>query len=103
MKEEFHDFGGYFIINGLEKLIRMITITRRNYPLAYIRPSNTKKRAGCSEFVCEMKCVREDFTSHTISLHYINDGTICLRILIKKTELMIPLIFCWPYLIIGSL
>ena len=92
LKEEFHDFGGYFIINGLEKLIRMITITRRNYPIAYIRPSVTKKRAGCSEFVCEMKCVREDFTSHTIALHYINDGTICLRILIKKTELMIPLI-----------
>ena len=99
LKEEFHDFGGYFIINGLEKLIRMITITRRNYPLAYIRPSNTKKRAGCSEFVCEMKCVREDFTSHTISLHYINDGTICLRILIKKTELMIPLILILKALI----
>ena len=30
LKEECHDFGGYFIINGLEKLIRMITITRRN-------------------------------------------------------------------------
>ena len=99
LKEEFHDFGGYFIINGLEKLIRMITITRRNYPLAFIRPSNTKKRAGCSEFVCEMKCVREDFTSHTISLHYINDGTICLRILIKKTELMIPLILILKALI----
>ena len=60
LKEEFHDFGGYFIINGLEKLIRMITITRRNYPIAYVRPSVTKKRAGCSEFVCEMKCVREE-------------------------------------------
>ena len=92
LKEEIHDFGGYFIINGLEKLIRMITITRRNYPIAFIRNSVMKKRAGCSEFVCEMKCVREDFTSHTIDLHYINDGTICLRILIKKTELMIPLI-----------
>ena len=99
LKEEFYDFGGYFIINGLEKLIRMITITRRNYPIAYIRPSFTKKRAGCSEYVCEMKCVREDFTSHTISLHYINDGTICLRILIKKTELMIPLILILKALI----
>ena len=37
LKEEFHDFGGYFIINGLEKLIRMISITRRNYPIAFIR------------------------------------------------------------------
>jgi DNA-directed RNA polymerase I subunit RPA2 len=92
LKEDIHDFGGYFIINGLEKLIRMITITRRNYPIAYVRPSAVKKKLGCSEFVCEMKCVREDLTSHTISLHYMNDGTICLRILIMKQELMIPLI-----------
>ena len=92
LKEDIHDFGGYFIINGLEKLIRMITITRRNYPIAYIRPSATKKKQNCSEFVCEMKCVREDLTSHTISLHYMYDGTICLRILLRKQELMIPFI-----------
>ncbi len=36
LKEDPHDFGGYFIINGLEKLIRMIAIPRRNYPLAYV-------------------------------------------------------------------
>lgn len=92
LKEDIHDFGGYFIINGLEKLIRMITIPRRNYPIAYARTSAAKKRQNCSEFVCEMKCVREDLTSHTIALHYMNDGTIYLRLIMRKQELMIPLI-----------
>jgi len=39
-----------------------------------------------------MKCVREDLFSKTISLHYINDGNISLRILYKKQEFLIPLI-----------
>ena len=39
-----------------------------------------------------MKCVREDLFSKTISLHYISDGNITLRILYKKQEFLIPLI-----------
>ena len=36
MKEECNDFGAYFIVNGIEKLIRMIVIQRRNYPLGFM-------------------------------------------------------------------
>jgi DNA-directed RNA polymerase I subunit RPA2 len=39
-----------------------------------------------------MKCVREDLTSHTITLHYINDGNCLLRIIIRKQEFLIPAI-----------
>jgi len=35
-KEECNDFGAYFIVNGIEKLIRMIVIQRRNYPLGFM-------------------------------------------------------------------
>jgi DNA-directed RNA polymerase I subunit RPA2 len=35
-KEDIHDFGGYFIINGIEKLIRMLVIPRRNYPIGFV-------------------------------------------------------------------
>jgi len=35
-KEECNDFGAYFIINGIEKLIRMIVINRRNYPIGFM-------------------------------------------------------------------
>lgn len=30
--EDCNEFGGYFILNGLEKLIRMLIIPKRNYP-----------------------------------------------------------------------
>ena len=39
-----------------------------------------------------MKCVREDFVSQTVTLHYINDGNVMLRMLIKKQEFLIPMI-----------
>ena len=98
-KEDLHDFGGYFIVNGLEKLIRMITVPRRNFPIGFVRPSASKKKANCSEYVCEMKCVREDLTSQTIALHYLTDGNISLRIVIRKQELMIPFILILKALI----
>ena len=37
--EDCNEFGGYFILNGLEKIIRMLIITKRNYPIAFNRPS----------------------------------------------------------------
>lgn len=46
-----------------------------------------------------MKCVREDFVSQTITLHYINDGNVMLRLLIKKQEFLIPIIIILKALI----
>lgn len=37
--EEAEELGGYFIINGNEKLIRLLIVNRRNNPMAIIRPS----------------------------------------------------------------
>jgi DNA-directed RNA polymerase I subunit RPA2 len=39
-----------------------------------------------------MRCVREDLYSRTITLHYLNDGNVYLRILLKKKELQMPII-----------
>jgi DNA-directed RNA polymerase beta subunit len=36
LKEDVHDFGGYFIIHGIEKLIRLTAVSRRNYPIAFV-------------------------------------------------------------------
>jgi len=38
-KEDCFEFGGYFIINGNERLIRMLIMNKRNYPVAFQRPS----------------------------------------------------------------
>jgi len=33
------EFGGYFIINGNERIVRMLIMTKRNYPVAFVRPN----------------------------------------------------------------
>jgi DNA-directed RNA polymerase I subunit RPA2 len=38
-REDMAEFGGYFIINGNERLIRMLIMTKRNYPVAFYRPT----------------------------------------------------------------
>lgn len=37
-KEDMAELGGYFIVNGNEKIIRMLVMTKRNYPVAFVRP-----------------------------------------------------------------
>lgn len=38
-REDMHEFGGYFVVNGNERLIRMLIVPKRNYPVAFERPS----------------------------------------------------------------
>ena len=33
--EDQSEFGGYFIINGNERIVRMLVMTKRNYPVAF--------------------------------------------------------------------
>ena len=37
--EDPHEFGGYFICNGIERCIRMLQVPRRNHVVAIERPS----------------------------------------------------------------
>lgn len=57
------EWGGYFIIKGHEKLVRMLLMTRRNYPIA-IRRSGWKGRGALfSDYGITVRCVREDQTA----------------------------------------
>ena len=37
------ELGGYFIINGNERLIRMLIMTKRNYPVSFYRGTFTNR------------------------------------------------------------
>jgi len=37
--EDMAELGGYFIINGNERIVRMLIMTKRNYPVAFARPT----------------------------------------------------------------
>lgn len=91
-KEESDEVGGYFIINGIEKLIRMLIVQRRNHPMAIIRPSFTNRGASYTQYGIQMRSVRPDQTSQTNVLHYLNDGQVTFRFSWRKNEYLIPVV-----------
>lgn len=97
--EEAEEWGGYFIINGIERLIRLLIVTRRNHPLAIVRPSFQKRGPTYSPYGVTIRSVRDDQTSQTISIHYLTDGNVTFRFSHRKQEYMIPLVMVLKALI----
>ena len=89
-KEDCFEFGGYFIINGNERLIRMLIMTKRNYPIAFQRPTFINRGRLFSTYATMMRCVREDMFAQTITVHYLNDGNCMLKFIYQKQEFLIP-------------
>ncbi|KAF7504758.1 DNA-directed RNA polymerase I subunit RPA2 [Endocarpon pusillum] len=89
-KEESEEQGGYFIINGNERLIRMLILSRRNYPMAIIRNTFTGRGPTFTKFAVQIRSVRPDQTSQTNVLHYLSDGNVTFRFSWKKAEYLIP-------------
>ncbi|KAJ3045414.1 DNA-directed RNA polymerase I subunit rpa2 [Rhizophlyctis rosea] len=90
--EDPEEFGGYFISNGIERLIRLLIVPKRNHPTALVRPSFQNRGPTYSQFGVSMRCVRPDQTSQTITLHYCNDGAVTLRFSFRKNEYMVPVL-----------
>ena len=90
-KEESEEFGGYFIVNGNEKLIRLLVLPKRNFPTAIVRSSFTKRGPTYSEYAVQIRSVRPDQTSQSNVLHYLNDGNVIFRFSWRKNEYLVPL------------
>ncbi|KZF22410.1 beta and beta-prime subunits of DNA dependent RNA-polymerase [Xylona heveae TC161] len=89
-KEESEELGGYFIVNGIEKLIRMLIVSRRNYPLAIVRPSFQNRGSTYSKYGISIRSVRPDQTSQTNVVHYLTDGNATFRFSWRKNEFLVP-------------
>ncbi|KAK0618205.1 hypothetical protein B0T17DRAFT_495180 [Bombardia bombarda] len=89
-KEESEELGGYFIVNGIEKIIRLLLVNRRNFPLAIIRPSFTNRGPAYTPYGIILRSVRPDETSQTNVLHYLSDGNVTFRFSWRKNEYLIP-------------
>ncbi|KAK6458367.1 DNA-directed RNA polymerase I [Scheffersomyces xylosifermentans] len=98
-KEESDEVGGYFIVNGIEKLIRMLIVQRRNHPMALIRPSFGNRGASYSKYGIQIRSVRPDQTSQTNVLHYLNDGNVTFRFSWRKNEYLVPVVMILKALI----
>ncbi|XP_013907831.1 PREDICTED: DNA-directed RNA polymerase I subunit RPA2 isoform X1 [Thamnophis sirtalis] len=91
--EEEEEMGGYFIINGIEKLIRMMIMPRRNFPLAMIKPKWKSRGPGYTEYGVSMHCVKDEHTSVNMTLHYLDSGSVMVNFIYQKELFFIPLGF----------
>ena len=82
--------GGYFIVNGNEKVIRLLIVPKRNHPQALIRNSFEKRGKSYTNFGVQIRCARPDQTTLTNVLHYLGDGNVILRFSWRKAEYLIP-------------
>jgi DNA-directed RNA polymerase I subunit RPA2 len=91
-REETEELGGYFIVNGIEKLIRMLIVNRRNFPMAIVRPSFENRGATYTKYGVQIRSTRPDQTSQTNVLHYLNDGNVTFRFSWRKNEYLVPVV-----------
>ncbi|OAY72747.1 DNA-directed RNA polymerase I subunit 2 [Ananas comosus] len=89
-KEEATEMGGYFICNGLERLGRLLIIQKSNYPMGMVRKSFRARGAGYSDKAVVMRCVREDQSSVSLKLYYLQNGSARLGFWIRGREFLLP-------------
>ncbi|KAG0732289.1 hypothetical protein G6F23_014466 [Rhizopus arrhizus] len=91
--------GGYFIVNGIEKLIRLLIVPRRNHVTAIIRNSFQNRGPTYSTFGCAIRCARRDQTTLTNTIHYLTDGNVMFRFAWRKQEYLLPAMLVFKSLI----
>uniref|UniRef100_A0AAQ5YM08 DNA-directed RNA polymerase subunit beta n=1 Tax=Amphiprion ocellaris TaxID=80972 RepID=A0AAQ5YM08_AMPOC len=97
--EEAEEMGGYFIVNGIEKVIRMLIMPRRNYPIAMSRPKWKSRGQGYTQYGISMRCVKEEHTAINMNLHYLENGTVMLNFIYQKELFFLPLGFALKALV----
>ncbi|KAL2898225.1 DNA-directed RNA polymerase I subunit 2 [Bienertia sinuspersici] len=89
-KEEPTEMGGYFILNGIERIVRLLIMQKRNYPMSLVRSSFRARREGYSDKAVVIRCVREDQSALTVKLYYLNNGSARLGFWIQGREFLLP-------------
>ncbi|KAI0717958.1 beta and beta-prime subunits of DNA dependent RNA-polymerase [Fomitopsis betulina] len=100
--EEPEEFGGYFIINGNERLIRYLILPRRHSVIALTRPSFVNRGPSYTPYAVQIRCVRPDQTSITNTLHYLSNGSAMLRFSWRKHEYVVPIMLILKALVSAS-
>jgi DNA-directed RNA polymerase I subunit RPA2 len=100
--EEPEEFGGYFIVNGNERLIRYLILPRRNHVICLVRNSFTKRGSSYTPHAVQIRCVRPDQSGMTNTLHYLSNGSAMLRFSWRKQEYVIPIMLILKALVGAS-
>ncbi|CAK8677674.1 unnamed protein product [Clavelina lepadiformis] len=90
-QEESEEMGGYFVINGNEKVIRMLVMQRRNYPVGIVRPSWKGRGQNYTEFGVSVRSMSDDQTTANLVIHYLSNGTVSVCMYHRKEMFFLPL------------
>lgn len=97
-KEHETEWGGTFVMKGHEKLIRMLLMTRKNYPIALKRSTWKDRGQNFSDLGILIRSVMPDQTSTNNVLHFITNGTSKLMFSHRKLLSFVP-----PMLVLRAL
>lgn len=92
VQEESSECGGYFILRGIERVIRLLQVQRRNHAMAIERSNYRNRGTNYSDKGVSMRCVRADQSSVTNTLHYLSSGGATLRFVLRKQEFLLPVV-----------
>ena len=101
--EDSCEFGGYFIINGAERLIRLLQVPRRNFALGLQRSSFQKRGNMYTDLGIMIRSARYSGCQSTVTnvVHYLEGGMVTLRVSVRKQEFLIPIYIIMKSLIPG--
>lgn len=94
--EDDNELGGYFIINGLDKIVRFHIMQKRNFAFAMVRQQ--KNNLYTDKYI-SIRSVSNDELGHINFLHYCVDGDIFFRFFRRKNEYHIPVVIILKALI----
>ncbi|KAL5184474.1 DNA-directed RNA polymerase I subunit 2 [Glycine soja] len=89
-REEASEMGGYFILNGLERVIRLLILPKRNHPMSMVRNSFSDRREGYTDKAIVIRCVRADQSSLSVRLYYLRNGSARLGFWLRGREYLLP-------------
>ncbi|KAH9411813.1 RNA polymerase [Ordospora pajunii] len=87
--EDRDEIGGYFIVNGVDRLVRFNTLQKRNYAFAYVR---TQKESFMTKYMISIRCVGSDEIGQMNMLHYCTNGNVIMKIFYMKRCYLIPVV-----------
>ncbi len=93
-REEQTEFGGYFIVSGIERCVRLLQVPRSNHATS-IQRSNYKNRGKLyTDLGVAVRCQRYngDMSTVTNTLHYLTTGGATLKFVGRKQEFLLPVV-----------
>ena len=72
--------------------VRMLQVPRRNHIMAVTRGAYQNRGPSYTTKGCSIRCVRNDMSSITVTMHALDDGNASVRFSLRKSEFFIPVV-----------